>query len=83
MATKEPSKALSEAVDELDAAREAARVKMHLFSMDARHAWDEIEGSFLSLKRDLAQQGEKAAETSATTARDLARSIRKFVEKHL
>jgi len=83
MATKESTKALSEAVGELDAAREAAKLKLHLLSMDARRTWDEIEDSFLSLKQSLAQQSEKTAESSAVAARELARSLRKFVEKHL
>ena len=83
MATKESTKVLTEAVGELDAAREAAKLKMHLLSMDARNTWDELEGNFLSLKQTLAQQGEKATESSAAAARDLARSLRKFVEKHL
>jgi hypothetical protein len=83
MDTRESSKALSQAVSELDATREAAKLKVHLLSMDARRTWDEVEGSFLSLKKSLAQQGEKAAESSATAARDLARSLRKFVEEHL
>jgi hypothetical protein len=83
MATKESSKALSQAVDELDAARDAAKLKLHLLSMDARRTWDEVEGSFASLKKSLAQQGEKAAESSAVAARDLARSLRKLLEEHL
>jgi hypothetical protein len=83
MSKKESTKTLTEAVEELDAAREAARLKVHLLSMDARRTWDELEGSFSSLKKDLARESEKAAEASAVAARDLARSIRKFVESHL
>jgi hypothetical protein len=83
MSNKESKKALSDAVEELDAARDAAQLKVHLLSMDARRTWDQLEDSFSSLKENLAREGEKVAEASAVAARDLARSIRRFVESHL
>lgn len=83
MLTKESQKALTDAKAELDAAREAARLKLHLLSMDARRAWDELEGKIEEVHQNLEERSEKATEASASAARDLARSIRKFVEKHV
>src|SRR6185436_5551440 len=41
--SEESKKAMNEAVEELEAAREAARLKLHLFSMDARRALEGLE----------------------------------------
>ena len=83
MSKNESQKALEDAKGELAAARETARLKLHLLSLDARRAWDELEGKFQSFQEDLGKASEEVTETSATAARDLARSIRKFVEKHI
>jgi hypothetical protein len=83
MLKKESQDALKDAKEELEAAREVARLKLHLLSMDARRTWDELEGKIQELQGKLGERGEKATEVSAVAARDLARSIRKFVEKHV
>jgi hypothetical protein len=51
--------------------------------MDARRTWDELNGRVESLQKDLGKHGEEVGQASAAAARDLARSLRKFVEKHL
>ncbi len=81
--TRETSEALKEAVEELDAAREAARLKLHLLSLDAKKAWTDVEARFRETQKALGGQGEHAAEVSAKAVRDLARSIRKFLEEHV
>lgn len=81
--TPETNEALNEAVRELDATREAVRLKLNLLSLDAKDAWKEIETQLQATQNALAGRSEHAAETSARAARDLARSIRKFVQKHL
>ncbi len=81
MSKNESMKALNDAVQELETARETARVKLHLLSMDARNTWDGMEAKFLELKQNVENQGEKVAEASASAARDLARSIRKLVDQ--
>ncbi len=83
MSKKDANQLLIEAKQELEAAREAARLKLHLLSMDARGKWDDLEKKFQGLQADLSETGEKVGETSAAAARDLAHSIRKFVEKHV
>jgi vacuolar-type H+-ATPase subunit H len=83
MSKNESLKALEDAKQELEAAREVARLKLHLFSMDARRTWDDLEGKFQAFQEDLGKRGEEVGQASAETARDLARSIRTFVEKHI
>jgi hypothetical protein len=81
--SQETNKALNEAVEELNAAREAIRLKAHLFSLDAKESWKEIETQLQETQTALSDRSEHAAEVAATAARDLARSVRKFVQKHL
>ena len=83
MSKNESQKTLDDAKDELEAAREMAKLKLHLLSMDARRTWDELEGKFQSFQKDLEKTSEEVGQSSAIAARDLARSIRKFVEKHI
>jgi len=80
--TNEANKALKEAVEELNAAREAVRLKLHLLSLDAKEAWNEVETRLQETESALGGQSERAAEVAASAASDLARSIRKFAEKH-
>jgi hypothetical protein len=82
MSKQDSNKALHEAVEELDAAREVVRLRLHLLSMDARRGWDGLEEKVKELQHDLVQSGEKVGEASAIAARELARSVRKFVERH-
>ena len=83
MSKNESLTALDEAKQELEAAREVARLKLHLLSMDARRTWDDLEGKFQAFQEDLGKRGEEVGQASAAAARDLAGSIRKFLEKHI
>jgi hypothetical protein len=83
MSKNESLTALDEAKQELEAAHEVARLKLHLLSMDARHAWDDLEGKFQALQDDIGKRSEELGQASAEAARDLAGSIRKFLEKHI
>ena len=83
MSSNEPKVALNDAAKELDLAQETVRLKLHLLSMDARRAWQGLEGRFLKLKDEIEERGERTVADSAVAARDLAHSIRKFVEKNL
>jgi hypothetical protein len=81
--TPETNEALKEAVEELNAARETVRLKLNLISLDAKEAWREVETRLHETQSALNGKSEHAAEVSANAARNLARSIRKFVEKHI
>jgi hypothetical protein len=81
--SKESKRALNEAVEELEAAREAARLRLHLFSMDARRAIEGLEDKAKEFHALLVEEKERTSESSAEMARDLARAIRKFAEKHV
>ena len=80
--SKESTKALNEAVEELEAAREAARLRLHLFSLDARRALEGLEDKAKEFHALLVGESERTADASAEMARDLARAIRKFAQKH-
>lgn len=81
--TKETDEALKEAVAELKAARETVRLKLNLFSLDAKEAWKEVETKFQETETALGERSEQAMEDAAHAARDLARSVRKFLERHV
>ena len=81
--TLETQDALKETVEELRAARETARLKLHLLSLDAKEAWKQVETRFAETESALGEQSDHAAEVAARAARDLARFVRKFMEKHI
>jgi hypothetical protein len=81
--TLETQDALKETVEELRAARETARLKLHLLSLDAKEAWKEVEARFQETETALSERSDHAAEAAARAARDLARFVRKFLEKHI
>ena len=83
MAMNASIKTLNNAVSELDAARNAARVKLEVMSISARRALGDLEMKAQVLQKKALVQAEKASEASAKAALDLARTIRKFVEKQV
>ncbi len=76
-------KTLNEAVSELDGARNAARVKLEVLSIQARRALGDLEVKTQALQRKVTKRAEKVTAASANAALDVARSIRKFVEKQV
>jgi CBS domain-containing protein len=72
----------NDALKELALARDEARLHAHLFSMDARSRWRELEGSLDNLEQTLAQSGERATEAGLATARHLAQLIGEFMKTH-
>jgi hypothetical protein len=81
MSMNDPMKTLNSAVSELDGARNAARVKLELLTIQARRALGEFETKAQVFRQKAIKQAEKATETSANVALEYARSLRKFVEK--
>lgn len=78
--TQPAATSLKEALSELAAARDQARVKLHLLSMDAQAKWRELESKVEALQKTAAHDAERMADESAAKARELAHSVRKFVE---
>ena len=44
-----PSKTINDALAELVSVRDEARVQMHLFSLDAKQSWNELEAKLAAL----------------------------------
>jgi hypothetical protein len=80
MAQKSASTSLKEALTDLVAARDEARIKLHLLSMDAQSKWRDLESKVDALQKTAAEDVERMADESAAKARELARSVRTFVE---
>lgn len=83
MPHKPASQSLKEALVDLTAARDQARLKLHLWSMDAQVKWKELETKVQSFQQAAETEAERITDDSAAKARDLARTVRKFVEQHL
>lgn len=73
---------LNEAIRELIAARDEARLQVHLFSLEARQGWEELEDSLAELEERLAQGGGKLADAALTKTIELTQSVRSFVNRH-
>lgn len=72
----------SEALKELSSARDEARLRLHLLTMDARDRWSELEQRLDSFEQGLAGSGEHATEAALSTARHLAQSVRDFIKRN-
>jgi CBS domain-containing protein len=67
---------------ELAIARDEARLHAHLFSVDARARWRELEGRLDNLEQRLSQDGERATEAALVMARHLAQLVSHFIKTH-
>jgi CBS domain-containing protein len=54
---------------------------LHLLSLDARTAWNDIEARLLQLQTSLEKDGEELSETIVSRVRELTRSARDFIER--
>lgn len=71
-----PSKTINDALAELVSVRDEARVQMHLFSLDAKQSWNELEAKLAALP------SEGPAETALVSLRELTRAARAFIDQH-
>lgn len=72
-----PNKMISDALAELAAVRDEARVQVHLFSLDAKQRWTEFESKFLAIS-----DSERPGELALSTLRDVTRAAREFIDEH-
>ena len=70
------SRVVSDAWAELISVRDEARVQMHLFSMDAKQRWNELEAKLQAVAN------EGASDNALTRLRELTRVTRAFIEEH-
>lgn len=74
---------LNKALDELERARDEARVGLHLLSMEAKEKWSDLESKLLEIDDEVRAKGETASEASAAKVHEVARTVREFVEKNV
>jgi CBS domain-containing protein len=70
-----------ELLGEINAARDHARLELHRLSLDAKSAWNDIEGRLLQLQSSLERDGGELSETVVSRVRELTRSARDFIER--
>ena len=64
-----------EAIEQLTALRDEAKVQLHLLSMDARTQWHKLEREIAELEEQANREGEKAAGVLDETAQHLTRTL--------
>lgn len=73
-----PHRTLSEALAELAAVRDEARVQVHLLSLEAKQRWAEFEAKMLSFS-----ESERPGELALSSLREVTRAAREFIDEHL
>ncbi len=71
-----------ELLDALATARGTARLQLHLFSLEARERWQELEERLDNLQRSIELDGERVSENLSKKARELTRSVKEFLLEH-
>jgi CBS domain-containing protein len=71
-----------EALAELSTLRDTARVRAHLFGMEARERWAVLEATLLQLENKLDQSADTLSEAVRAAGHDVFRSVRAFLQVH-
>ena len=79
MNTTQAKIALNEAMDDLKQARDQARLRLHLSTMEAKQQWNRLEEN---IEERIRRGRAEATEVAVTKARELAKSIREFAQDH-
>jgi CBS domain-containing protein len=66
-------------VEKLEALRDGALLKRHLFSLELQERWEALESTFDSLRAKVEADGEKVAEGAVSKARELAQTVAELV----
>ena len=66
MSGNHATESFKEALADLGRARDQAKLKLHLLSLDAQSKWTELEGKIENLERSAEHEFEKAANASAS-----------------
>jgi CBS domain-containing protein len=72
----------NDVMKDLRAARDEARVQIHLMSMDARERWRELESAFESIEQKVNQSGERVTEALLGATANLTQTVKEFVRNH-
>lgn len=60
-------------------ARDEAKLRLHLLSLEARQRWDEIEPAIVAIEQRAAQEGERASEALNEKIRQMGQQLRELV----
>jgi signal-transduction protein with cAMP-binding, CBS, and nucleotidyltransferase domain len=71
-----------EVIDALTAARDSARVHLHLMSLDARERWRDLESRIDTLQSKVEREGERVGEAASKKVRELTRSVSQFLTEN-
>jgi CBS domain-containing protein len=69
--------------DEVISLRDVARVQAHLFSMDARKRWDDIDDALRSAERTASQDGTPMTDAVISTLEHASSQAREFLHRHM
>lgn len=72
-----PSK--KDMIDALTTARDNARVRLHLLSLEARERWQDLESSLDALQSKVEREGERVSEGASKKVRELTRAVSQFL----
>src|SRR5688572_23614896 len=82
MPSATPLLPVRQALDDLSAARESARVQLKLLAMEARERKDDLQTNFESLESDIERGLESALAAAAGRARELTQGVQQFLAQH-
>lgn len=85
MQEDQQTQATEELKNALNAARDEARMRLHLFSLDARQKWNELEEKLFALENKLQSGAEGAAsglEAAAKKVRELTDATRQLINEN-
>ena len=69
-------------VDAIVAARNSARGRLHLLSLDARDQWQDLESELDSVQSRIEYEGSRIRPSAAGKVRELIQSVAEFLSKH-
>jgi hypothetical protein len=78
---KESHSTKRELLDDLRTARDTVRVQAHLFSLDAKERWQELEGKLLNAEAKLEHAGDSVGENISKTVEELVRAVKEALEE--
>lgn len=64
------------------AARESARVRLHLLSLEARDDWQELESQLDCLQSRIEYEGARIKPSAADKVRELTAAVAEFLHEH-
>lgn len=73
---------LEAALAEITRTKETLALRLHLLSREARQVLAELEDRAAALEGEARAEGERALDRTAGKAREIAKALREFVERH-